>query len=81
MKCINVKIPQFNAIDIVIFADEHDGNEKFDRSVLQEKIDYVKNHDNAFALLNGDIMEIATKNSVSSVYKATDPMKIGRAHV
>ena len=74
MKTINVKIPQFNEIELVLFADEHNGNEHFDRSVLEQKIDYVKNHENAFALLNGDIMEVATKNSVSSVYKATDPM-------
>ena len=74
MKTINVKIPQFNEIEIVLFADEHNGNEHFDRSILEQKIEYVKTHENAFALLNGDIMEIATKNSVSSVYKATDPM-------
>lgn len=74
MKCINVKLPEFSSVEIVIFADEHNGNEHFNREVLQQKIDYVKNHENAFAILNGDIMEIATKNSVSSVYKASDPM-------
>lgn len=67
----NVKIDlskDFENIDIYLFSDEHIGDPHADIEYLKERIEYVKNNPNVYAILNGDLMDNATKTSVSDSY-------------
>ncbi len=67
----NVKIDlskDLTNIDICTFSDEHIGDPHSNIEYLKERIEYVKNTPNAYAILNGDLMDNATKTSVSDSY-------------
>lgn len=69
MKSVKVELSKdIDNIDILIFADEHIGDPHSDINYLNERINYIKNTPNAFAILNGDLMDNATKTSVSDTY-------------
>ena len=69
MKVIKVDLPQdIPLIELHIFADEHIGDEHCDMTRLRERIEYVKNTPNAYCLLNGDILDNATKTSIGDTY-------------
>ena len=55
-------------MEIHTFADLHIGDVHCDMEKIKQRIDIVKNKENAFAILNGDIMNNATKTSVSDCY-------------
>lgn len=63
-------------IEIHTFADLHIGDVHCDIEKIKERIQEVKAKDNAFVILNGDIMNNATKTSVSDSYaEEIPPMK------
>ena len=69
MKVIKIDLPsELTEIELHTFADEHIGDELCDMKRLQERIEYVKNTPHAYCILNGDIMDNATKTSVGDVY-------------
>ena len=69
MKVIKVDLPQeLEELELHIFADEHIGDEHCDLERLKERIEYVKNTPNAYCLLNGDILDNATKTSIGDTY-------------
>ena len=58
------------------FADEHIGDEHSDVKRVLQRIEYVKNTPNAYCILNGDIIDNATKLSIGDVYTQTlNPME------
>ena len=69
MKIIKIDLPQtIEQLEIHIFADEHIGDEHCDIKRLMERIEYVKNTPNAYCILNGDILDNATKTSIGDTY-------------
>ena len=69
MKTIKIDLPQtLEQLEIHIFADEHIGDEHCDIKRLMERIEYVKNTPNAYCILNGDILDNATKTSIGDTY-------------
>lgn len=69
MKVIKIDLPQDIAqLEIHTFADEHIGDEHCDMKRLIDRIEYVKNTPNAYCILNGDIMDNATKTSIGDTY-------------
>lgn len=69
MKAIKATLPpDLNEIEIHIFADLHIGDKFCDMNSIKERINYVKDHKKAYAILNGDIINNATKTSVSDCY-------------
>ena len=73
---IDKKYETMKEIKIVPLADVHLGDPLIDQKLLKETIEYIKNNDNVFTILNGDLMNVATKNSVSNVYGETmSPMQ------
>ena len=69
MKTIRIDLPQdISQIEVHPFADEHIGDEHCDIKRLLERIEYVKNTPNAYCILNGDILDNATKTSIGDVY-------------
>lgn len=69
MKVIKVDLPQtIKNLELIPLADLHIGDKHCDMELIQEKINYIKNNDNVYCLLNGDLMNNSTKNSVGDVY-------------
>ena len=62
---------KFDYIDIRPISDAHIGDPYFKDDLLQKDIDWIKEKDNRFTLLNGDILNTATTHSVSDTYENT----------
>lgn len=69
MKPIKVTLPEnLDSIELHIFADEHIGDENCDLARLKERIKYVAEKENAYCVLNGDLLDNATKTSIGDTY-------------
>lgn len=69
MKVIKIDLPsELQSLELHVFADEHIGDEHCDMKRLLERIEYVKNTENAYCILNGDILDNATKTSIGDTY-------------
>lgn len=55
-------------MELHLFADEHLGDPHSDVKRILERIAYVKDTPNAYCILNGDIIDNATKTSVGDTY-------------
>lgn len=77
MKVIKIDLPaELESIELHIFADEHIGDEHCDMPRLLERIEYVKNTPNAYCLMNGDLLDNATKTSIGDTYtQVFNPME------
>jgi hypothetical protein len=60
---------------LVPLSDFHVGDINFDEKKLQGYIDWILANDNAYAILNGDILNTATKESVSDCYTGLRPQE------
>lgn len=67
MKAIKCNLPQLDEIEIHTFADEHIGDEHCDLARLKERINYVANTNNAYCILNGDILDYASRSSIGDI--------------
>jgi predicted phosphodiesterase len=69
MKTIKIDLPaDLTSVELHTFADEHIGDEHCDMKRLMERIEYVKNTPNAYCIMNGDILDNATKTSIGDTY-------------
>ena len=69
MKVIKVDLSEeLKQIEIHTFADEHIGDAECDLPRLKERIKYVAETPNAYCILNGDILDNATKTSIGDTY-------------
>lgn len=69
MKTIKIDLPrELSSIELHTFADEHVGDEHCDIKRLLQRIEYVKNTPSAYCILNGDIIDNATKTSIGDTY-------------
>lgn len=69
MKTVKIDLPaDIKELELVPFADLHIGDAQCDYELIKERIDYIKNTKNAYCILNGDIINNATKTSVSDTY-------------
>jgi predicted phosphodiesterase len=69
LKVIKIDLPrELLQLEIHTFADEHIGDEHCDIKRLKERIEYVKNTPNAYCIMNGDILDNATKTSIGDTY-------------
>lgn len=69
MKVIKIDLPaELENITLHVFADEHIGDEHCDMPRLIERIEHVRTHENAYCILNGDILDNATKTSIGDTY-------------
>ena len=68
MKTIKVDLPkELKSLELHIFADEHIGDNNCDIERVRERIDYVATHDNAYCVLNGDILDYASRSSIGDI--------------
>ena len=77
MKVIKIDLPRdLSLVEIHTFADEHIGDEHSDLKKLLARIEYVKNTPYAYCILNGDIIDNATKTSIGDTYaQVFNPME------
>ena len=69
MKTIKIDLPrELDRIELHTFADEHVGDEYCDIKRLMQRIEYVKNTPSAYCILNGDIIDNATRTSIGDTY-------------
>ena len=69
MKVIKINLPEdLESIKIHIFGDEHIGDEHSDLKRLKERLKYVEENKNVYCVLNGDIIDNATKTSIGDTY-------------
>lgn len=71
MKVIKHKLPEFKQLQILPLADLHIGDIHSNGNKIQEWLDYIRDNENCYAILNGDLMDTATKLSIGDVYAAT----------
>lgn len=68
MKVIKVDLSQeLKQIEIHTFADEHIGDAHCDIARLKERIKYVAETPNAYCILNGDILDNASRSSIGDI--------------
>ena len=77
MKVIKIDLPrELEVVELHTFADEHIGDEHSDIKRVMERIEYVKNTPHAYCIMNGDILDNATKTSIGDTYtQVFNPME------
>ena len=73
MKTVKVALGDFPSIEIHTLSDWHIGDRACDEESIKEELEYIRNTDNCFAICNGDLMNNATKASVSDCYSEEIP--------
>jgi predicted phosphodiesterase len=54
-------------LELHTFADEHIGDDCCDLARLKARIDYVANTPNAYCVMNGDILDYASRSSIGDI--------------
>ena len=68
MKVIKANLStELKSLELHIFADEHIGDDNCDLPRLKERIEYVATHENAYCVLNGDILDYASRSSIGDI--------------
>lgn len=74
MKAVKVTLPRdLQAIELHTFSDWHIGDKGCDMAAIKKQIAEVAEKKNAFCVLNGDLINNATKTSVSDCYAEDIP--------
>jgi predicted phosphodiesterase len=82
MNCIKIDLAEdLKQIEVHTLADLHLGDKHCDNKLIQERIRYIQETPNAYVILNGDLMNNATKTSISDSYaeNLTPMQQIGQA--
>lgn len=76
MKPIKIDLSaDFKEIEILPLADYHWADPNSDHDKIMEDIAYIRDHDNVFCVLNGDLLNCAIASSISDVYAQITPME------
>ena len=62
---------ELNEIKLIIISDLHYGNPYFSYKHFQRTVDFIKNNENTYCFLNGDLCESVIKSSKGEIYKQT----------
>lgn len=68
MKVLRHDLGDFDEIEILALADWHIGDKHSDGKEILKQLDYLRRTPNAFAIINGDLMNTAVKSSISDIY-------------
>ena len=68
MKVISHDLPKFTELEIYPLADVHLGDPLLDRKRLNQFMKEVQAEPNRYVIVNGDILNWASRNSVSDIY-------------
>ena len=73
MKTVKVTLGDFPPIEIHTLSDWHIGDKACDEESIKAELEYIRSTENCFAVCNGDLMNNATKASVSDCYSEEIP--------
>ena len=77
MRCnLLIKILKYDFeedIELLVVGDVHIGDKDCDINMVKNTINYIKNNKNCYCFLNGDLLNMALKSSVSFEYETTSP--------
>ena len=73
MKTVKVTLGDFPSIEIHTLSDWHIGDKACDEESIKAELEYIRDTKNCFAICNGDLMNNATKASVSDCYSEEIP--------
>jgi predicted phosphodiesterase len=68
VKVIKHNLGDFDTVDILPLADTHIGDIHSDFKKLREQLDWVMAAENRFVILNGDLVDMAVRNSIGDIY-------------
>ena len=71
MKVISHQLPEYEQLKILPLADLHIGDIHSDGQKIQEWIQMVRDEENCYCILNGDLMDAAIKSSIGDIYGAS----------
>ena len=76
MRAIRADLPaEHKSIELLVLADYHYADPHSDHDAIRKDIDYVNSHENAYALLAGDLLDCALKSSLGDCYVNLSPME------
>ena len=59
---------------MLVLADYHYADPNSDHEAIKRDLEYIKNHDNAYAVMAGDLLDCALKSSLGDCYVNLSPM-------
>ena len=75
MKSIRADLPNtLESVEVLVLADYHYADPNSDHDAIKRDIDYVAQHENAYALLAGDLLDCALRSSLGDIYVNLSPM-------
>ena len=75
MKSIRADLPNtLESVEVLVLADYHYADPNSDHDAIKRDINYVAQHENAYALLAGDLLDCALRSSLGDVYVNLSPM-------
>ena len=75
MKAIRADLPrELESVELLVLADYHYADPNSDHDAIKRDIEYVAQHDNAYAVLAGDLLDCALKSSLGDCYVNLSPM-------
>lgn len=76
MKVIRCDLPYAEQIELYPLSDLHLGDANCDYKLILERIEHIKNTENAYCILDGDLMDTAIASSIGDTYGANiQPME------
>ena len=76
MKAIRCDLTFAKSIEVHPMADLHIGDSQADFKLIMERIEHIKNTENAYCILDGDLMDSAIASSIGDTYGANlQPME------
>ena len=60
-------------IELLVLGDIHVGDENLDKKMLQKTLNYIRDNKNVYCFLNGDLLNMGLKSSVSFQYETKSP--------
>lgn len=74
MKTVKVALSEeLTAVELHTLADWHIGDRSCDMAAIKEHLNHIRNTPNAYVICNGDLLNNATKTSVSDCYAEEIP--------
>jgi hypothetical protein len=82
LHCVKIDRPvEWPIANIYTLADEHNGDPNSDEKTTIARVEQIKNDPYGLCVLNGDLLNMALRNSVSDVYGATRPPQKQEGHM
>lgn len=73
VKILKADLPQHDFIYLVPLSDFHWDEPQSDHEAIRGYVKWIRDHDNAYTLLNGDLVTAPTPTSAANLYEMAEP--------